>query len=415
MNKYAIVAAALILSMFACIVPIQAQNVTVSELITPAPVMPMADQTENFTKIDILPQYGYIRLQPGENKEIAVTIRNKDTKAVSITPNTVITPYGGYMVDEEWITVTPGTIEIPAGGSQKFTINASVPKDASTGNTGLQIAFTDEVIPTPYPQPIPNYIHAFQLSFEVWAPPKLQIMTPYISDQLEAGKEYVYEIKLKNTGDKAIGINPTLGSDNMQYGPYGIISPSLTEDSITIIAPQSIPAGANGTVKLQVNVPVDGKGYYSGYIDLGLDDPSIMEYDSRVSLNFNIWKQPTEAFVKSFSLNEEAPITVEVSSNFYGPFIANGANANTREPSFVTNLEGPGGNASLNATKTVIKGSVSMGADRPPWEIDSASLYQDMGVQYLVTYKTNGSPGQWKLSVLPRNTQGFEYSIIIGG
>ncbi len=418
MNKYAIVTAILVLTMFTGIEAV-AQDVAVKEVSVQAPAMPLAEQTGNFTKIDISPQYGNLRLQPGESKEITVMLRNKEKEPISVKPKIVMFPYGGYMVDPEWITVNPGSADIPAGGSQKFTVKASVPKDASTGNSGIQIAFTDEVMPTPYPQPIPSYIHAFQLSVDVWTTPKLQIMTPYISDQLEAGKEYNYEIRLRNSGDQAIGISPKLGNDNMQYGgPYGMMLPALTEDSISITAPESIPAGATETVKIHVKVPADAKGYYNGYIDLGTDDPSVREWEGRVQLNFNIWKQPAEPFVKSFSLKEAAPITIEISSNnYYGyPFAkGQGTDANTQEPSFETSLEGPGGKAELKVSKTVIKGNVNMGGDRPPWEIDSASIYQDMGVQHMVTYRTNGSPGEWKLSVLPRNTQGFEYSIIIGG
>ncbi|VVB90014.1 Fn3-like domain protein [uncultured archaeon] len=423
MNKYAsIVAAILVLGMFAGIeagniIPVQAQDTAVQGVSAPAPVTPaVAEQTGNFTKIDISPQYGNFRLQPGENKEITVTVRNKEKKAVNVKPNTVILPYGGYVVDPEWVTVTPGSTEIPAGGSQKFIIKASVPKDASIGNSGLQIAFTDEVMPTPYPQPIPNYIHAFQLSIDVWTPPKIQIMMPYINDQLEAGKEYNYDIKLKNTGDQAIGINPKLGSDMLYGGPYGMTAPALTEDSITITAPQRIQAGATETVKLHVKVPSDAKGYYNGYIDLEIDDPSIRDWEGRVQLSFNIWKQPTENFIKNFSLKESVPITIEISSNnYYGYPPINGQGTNAKVPSFDTSLEGPGGKAPLNVTKTVIKGNVNMGGDRPPWEIDSASIYQEMGIQYVVTYRTNGSPGEWKLSVLPMNTQGFDYSITIGG
>ncbi len=410
-NVNGIVTAMLVLSMFAVIGVSSASGPAEKEIIAPS----VGDvQAANFTKIEISPQYGNLRLQPGESKEITVTVRNKEKKAISIEPLVVTLPYGGVMADKEWITVTPSSKDIPAGGSQKFTIKASVPKDASIGNSGLQIAFTDEVMPTPYPQPIPSYVHAFQLSVDVWTPPKLQIMTPYISDQLEAGKEYDYEIKLKNTADQEISIGPKLGNDNMYYsGPYGMASPALTEDSITITAPQKIPAGATEIVKIHVKVPADAKGYYNGYIDLGIEDPSVMEWEGRVQLNFNIWKQPTEAYVKSFSLNESAPITIEVSSSYYGP--ANSQGIKTQEPSFETSLEGQGGKALLNVTKTVIKGNINMGGDKPPWEIDSASIYQEMGVQHIVTYRTSGSPGEWKLSVLPRNTQGFEYSIMIGG
>jgi len=56
-----------------------------------------------------------------------------------------------------------------------------------------------------------------------------------------------------------------------------------------------------------------------------------------------------------------------------------------------------------------------MGGEIPPWEIDSTGIYQETGVQYMETYKIDGSVGEWKLKILPRNTQGFEYSITIGG
>ncbi len=416
MNKSnTIIAAMLVMSMFAGIgvniKPVQAQDI-MKEVI--APDMPAAEQTENLTKLDILPRYGNLRLQPGENKEITVTVKNKEKKAVSVKPNIVTLPYSEYVIDTEWITVTPSSAEIPVAGSQKFTVKASVPKDASTGYYSAQIAFTDEVMPTPYPQPFTNYIHAFQLSLDVWALPKLQIMPPYISDQLEAGKEHDYEIKLKNTGEQAIGIDPKLGSD-VYYGPYGMMAPALTEDSITITAPQSVAAGATETVTIHIKVPADAKGYYNGYIDIGIDDPSVREWEGRVSLNFNIWKQPADAFVKSFSLEESSQITIEISSSYYYGYPFSKAQGTVKEPSFETNLEGPGGKAELNVTKRVIKGNVNMGGDVPPWEIDSTSIYQEMGVQHMATYKTSCSPGEWKLKVLPRNTQGFEYSIIIGG
>ncbi len=420
MNKYAnIVAAILVLGIIAGIgstIPASAQDVVVQEVGVPAPVMPVTGQVGNFTKIDISPQFGNFRLQPGESKEMTVTVRNKEKNTVNVKPETVILPYGGYVVDSGWITVTPGSADIPAGGSQKFTIKAEIPKDASIGSSSLQIAFTNETIPTPYSQPFPSYIHTLQLSVDVWTPPKIQIMTPYINDQLEAGKEYDYEIKLKNTGDQAIGISPKLGSDNMNYGPYGMTEPALTEDMIAITSPSSIPAGATDAVKIHIKVPADAKGYYSGYIDLGIDDPSVRDFEGRVQLSFNIWAQPAEAFVRSFNLTEAAPITIEVSSNnYYYGYPYAGQKTNVKEPSFETSLEGPDGKAALNVTKTVIKGNVNMGGNSPPWEIDSASIYQEMGVQYTVTYKTDGSPGEWKLSVLPRNAQGFDYSITIGG
>jgi hypothetical protein len=414
MNKYVIVIAIFVLQLYA-ITPALAENIGMNEL-NQVPVMSVVEQTEDFTKIEISPQYGNLRLQPGEDKELTVMVRNKEKKTVSVNPNIMMLPYGGYTVDTEWILITPKSADIPAGGSQKFTVKASVPKDASVGYSSLQIAFTDEVMPTPSPQPYSNYVHAFQLSVDIWKKPDIQIMMPYINDQLEASKEYDYEVNLKNTGDMDIRISPKLGSDDMYFGgPYGMTTSALTEDSIMITAPGSIPAGTTGTVKIHVKVPAETKGYYNGYIDLGIDDPSVREGEGRVQLSFNIWKQPAEPFVRSFIMEEEAPIHIELSSTYYYGFpISTGANANEKEPSFETTLTGPGGNAELKVLKTVIKGNVNMGGDRPPWEIDSASIYQEMGVQHIVTYGTGGSPGEWKLNVLPRNMQGFDYSITIG-
>ncbi|VVB96011.1 NPCBM-associated, NEW3 domain of alpha-galactosidase [uncultured archaeon] len=418
MKKYAsILTAMLILSMFSGMAAGSLPVIAAEETALIAQV-PAGEQSENFTKLEISPRYGNLRLQAGEDKELTVTIKNKEKKAISVKPIVVIAPYGEYMMEKEWITITPDSVEIPEGASQKFTIKTSIPKDASRGYYNAQVAFSDDVMPNPYPTPFPNYINAFQLSVDVWAPLKVQIMTPYISDQLEAGRDYDYEIKLKNTADQAIGINPKLGSDP-SYGPFGgMTTPALPDDAITITSPKSIPAGATETVKIHVTVPGDAKGYYNGYVDLGIDDMSVRDWEGRVNINFNLWKQPTEPFTRSFTLNKEAPITIEVSSAYnygYGYPYGKSGGAKTPEPSFETTLIGPDGKqVDLTVTKTVTKGNVNMGGDRPPWEIDSESIYQENGIQRIETYKAKGSTGEWKLKVLPRNTQGFDYSITIG-
>lgn len=370
----------------------------------------------NFTKIEISPQYGNFRLQPGESKEMTVTVRNKENKTVSVKPFTVLAPYGSYTAYPEWVTIAPETAKIPAGGSQKFTVKVTVPADASIGGSGLQIAFTNETMPAPYPMPYPNYIHVFQLSLDIWTMPKIQIMNQYINDMLEAGKEYDYEVKLKNTGKEAIKIDPKMSSDNAFYGgPYGPMTAAFTDDAITITSPSSVPAGATETVKIHVKVPIDSKGQYNGGINLNIDDPSIRDYEGRVQLYFNVWTQPTEPFVKNFNMKEAAPLTIEISSSFgYGyPYGMPNAN-NKKEPSFETTIEGPSGKVDSIVTKTMIKGGVNLGGQLPPWELDSKGIYQENGVQLVETYKVSGTKGAWKLKVLPKNTESFEYSITIG-
>lgn len=414
MNKFTGILAFMLILAISAGIATSEQNVTTEMPITEG--MPAPEQAINFTKLEISPPYINFMLQPGETKELTVTLKNKEKIAVSVKPNTILAPYGGYNVDPEWIKVTPESAEIPAGGSQKFTVKVTVPVDASIGNSGLQIAFTNETMQTPYPMPVPNYIHVLQVSIDIWTTPKIQIMTPYINDMLEAGKEYDYDIKLKNTGKETINIDPKMSSDNNRYyGQFGQMTAAFTDDAITITSPPNVPAGATEIVKVHVKVPAEAKGSYNGGLNLNIDDPSIQVYEGTVQLNFNVWTQPAEPFERVFNMKEAAPITIEISSspNYNYPY-SQAMGANKKEPSFETTLVGPTGKTDIKATKTIIKGLVNMGGQIPPWELDSKGIYQENGVQFIETFKVNGSPGDWKLKVLPNNTESFEYSILIG-
>ncbi len=393
-----------------------------SQAVQAVPPMESFDM-QNFTKLEISPRYGNAQLQPGENKELTVTIKNKETKSITVTPLVQVPPYGEYLMDKEWITVSPASIEIPAGGSQKFAIKVVIPADASIGYYNANIAFTDEKIPTPYPEPFPNYIHSYSLSINLWAPPKIQISNQYINDQLEAGKEYDYNIKLKNTGDKAVAIDPKMSQQNQMYGPYGMMESAFADDAITITSPKEIPAGASIEVNVHIKVPADAKGNYQGGIDLGIDDPSIRDdWADMVTLGFGVWKQPTEPFVKTFNAKEATPMTIEVSSNMFGiayGYIGSSSTntKNKKDPSFAVTLTGTDNTAIvLNKVKTIIKGGVSMGGMNglPPWELESEGIYQEMGTQIIETYKADVPAGDLKLGILPQNTQQFEYTITMG-
>ena len=414
MNKFTGILAFMLILAISAGIATSEQNVTTEMPITEG--MPAPEQAINFTKLEISPPYINFMLQPGETKEMTVTLKNKEKIAVSVKPNTVLAPYGGYNVDPDWIKVTPESAEIPVGGSQKFTIKVTVPVDASIGNSVVQIAFTNETMPSPYPNPFPNYIHVLQVSLDIWTTPKIQIMTPYINDMLEAGKEYDYDIKLKNTGKETINIDPKMSSDNNRYyGQFGQMTAAFTDDAITITSPPNVPAGATEIVKVHIKVPAEAKGSYNGGLNLNIDDPSIQVYEGTVQFNFNVWTQPAEPFERVFNLKESAPITIEISSspNYNYPY-SQAMGANKKEPSFETTLVGPTGKTDIKATKTIIKGLVNMGGQIPPWELDSKGIYQENGVQFIETFKVNGSPGDWKLKVLPNNTESFEYSILIG-
>ncbi|NJD76701.1 MAG: hypothetical protein FIB08_06320 [Candidatus Methanoperedens sp.] len=383
------------------------------------------DQTfdaQNFTKLEISPRYGNLQLQPGENRELTVTVKNKEKESIKASPHVEVPPYGEYIMDKEWVTITPASSEIPAGGSQKFVVKAAIPADASVGYYNAMVAFTDETVPTPYPQAFPNYVHTFSLSVNVWTPPKVQIEKPYIQDQLEAGKEYDYKIKLKNTGDKAVTIDPKISQQDQMYGPYGAMESAFTDDALTITSPKEIAAGGSVEVNIHVKVPADAKGSYRSAIDLGIDDPSLArnEWADIVRLELGVWKQPSEPFVKTFKTDEASPVIIEVSSNLFEgiyKYLAAGGTRNTKEPSFTVTLTGPDNNAiPLTKIKTVMKGGVSLGGSGmfPPWESDSEGIYTEMGTQYTETYTADAPEGALKLGIMPLNTQQFEYTITLG-
>jgi len=409
----------IVLSTFGVVASSAEFGVVKSETLQVGPQMESFD-IQNFTKLEISPRYGNAQFQPGENKEMTVTIKNKETKSIKVSPIVVVPPFGEYLMDKEWITVSPANIEIPAGGSQKFAIKVVIPADASIGYYNANIAFTNEKMPTPYPEPFPNYVHSYSLSINLWAPPKIQISNPYINDQLEAGKEYDYKIKLKNTGDKAVAIDPKTSQQNQMYGgPSG--ESAFTDDAITITSQKEVPAGASIEVNVHIKVPADAKGNYQGIIDLGIDDPSIRdEWADMVNLGFGVWKQPTEPYVKTFNAKEAAPVTIEVSSNMgiaYGYFGSSTNTKNKKDPSFAVTMTGTGNTAiPLTKVKTIIKGGVSLGGMNglPPWELESESIYQEMGTQIVETYKVDVPAGDLKLGILPENTQQFEYTITMG-
>ncbi len=393
-----------------------------SQVVQALPKMESFD-TQNFTKLEISPRYGNTQLQPGENREMTVTIKNKETKSITVSPIVVVPPYGEYLMDKEWITVSPASIDIPAGASQKFAIKVVIPADASIGYYNANIVFTDEKIKTPYPEPFPNYVHSYSLSINLWAPPKIQISNPYINDQLEAGKEYDYKIKLKNTGDKAVAIDPKMSQQNQMYGgPFGMMTSAFTDDAVTITSPKEIPAGASIEVNVHIKVPAGAKGNYQGGIDLGIDDPSIRdEWADMVNLGFGVWTQPVEPYVKTFNAKEAASMTIEVSSNMfgavYGYFGSITNTKNKKDPSFAVTLTGKDNTAiPLTKVKTIIKGGVSLGGMNglPPWESESEGIYQEMGTQYIETYKVDVPAGDLKLGIIPQNTQQFEYTISMG-
>lgn len=64
--------------------------------------------------------------------------------------------------------------------------------------------------------------------------------------------------------------------------------------------------------------------------------------------------------------------------------------------------------------KTTEGGSIyTPGNNFPIWAVDDSS-YGSYSGPYLETYKAPGAIGAWELSILPKSTNNFDYSITVG-
>jgi len=400
----------------------------VAEVHIPMPVVPpemvsMEDSSgmtdTDFLKLQISPRNSHTELMPGDSDEITVTVTNENNVAVPVNPMVMDQPYSEYVFDEDWITITPESVELEAdGGEEEFTISVTIPEEADRGQYSLQVAFTDAVMPTPYPSPYPMYINALDLHISVWTPPVIQIQPSYIYDRVESGKGYDYTVNLKNIGEESIEIDPRLGGERVYGYGMGMVS-AFEDDAITIDAPSVVPAGGTATVTVHILVPEGAKGRYEGGLDLNIDDPSIEEWNGMVHLSFEVWTQPTKPFVKTFAVEIAEPITIEITSQQYRHYTCGGESGggNAEDPSFDVTLKKPSGDdVTLTRTMATYSGSVNLGGNdcTPPWEIDSRGMYDESRTSYVERYTADGTVGEWELGILPRYAEAFDYTITIG-
>jgi len=291
---------------------------------------------------------------------------------------------------------------------------------------------------------------------------------------VEAGKSYTYEVKLKNTGNQDIAISPELteGGSIIYYGSAAsstvspptvpsstmssptvsdstvssptvsdstvsssIMSPSagpaqaFGKEAITVEAPAKIKAAQTDVVKLKLAVPANAKGSYSGSLDLHINDPGISN-GGTVPLSFRILPVLKEPYETSFEARTDGPITIGITAYQYGYGMYTSGGNRDLTPSFKVNLKDPSGN---KVTPTLINtkssGSINIVDDtypqpRPLLDVSSKiagnmetynqGSYQGGTTTFVETYTAPGATGKWTLSILPKNTENFEYSITIG-
>ena len=376
----------------------------------PEPIEPPVDG--DYTKLQISPRHEWFEIKPGGEEEFTVTVKNKEEESVSTQVQIEIPPYGEYCFEKEWITVEPDSAEIKAGEEQEYTVKVQIPEDAEIGYYSVQVVFTNDTIPTPYPEPFPMYVNSLDLSINVWEQPKIQIQPQWIHGRIEAGQSQQYKIQLENTGDEAIAINPEIGGGERWPGPS---ENSIPDAWLAIEAPAKVDANSKATVMVTVDVPVDAKGRYHGSINLNIAEPAMERWDQEVHMDIEVWKQPSAPFRKDFSVKQGEKICVEVTASQHA-YDNYGGETEEEEPSFnVALIPAAGETQTPEPSKTIKMGDVSMGMDYlPPWETSSEGMYHVMSTEYCETYEiTNATGGIWTLEILPKNAESFEYSIAI--
>jgi len=387
-----------------------------------------------FEKISVDPAYQYLELKPGDSNNFTVTVENKENKTIALDPRLVIIPYTENFMDESWVSISPSAKDLDPGKKEEFEIEVDVPEDADLGNYAVLIAFTENMPEGDVAGYYPNFPGTMQLNLQVWTPPAVQILTPYVNDLIKAGETYTYEIKLRNTGSKDIAISPELTEEgNIIYydsiSPYGGETYAFENDAINVDAPDKVKAGETDIVKLTLKVPADAKGSYAGSLDLNIDDPGIRDYAGRVSLNFRILPIPEEPYETTFKAGTNGTISIEVSAHQYGYGLYTAGGNQDLTPSFEVSLKDPSGNEVTPAlVSTKYSGSVNIVDDtypQPYLSYVSARIaggtgtsnqgsYQGGTTTFVETYSVPGAAGDWTLSILPKNTENFEYSVTIG-
>ncbi|HET8687008.1 MAG TPA: hypothetical protein VFM18_10140, partial [Methanosarcina sp.] len=252
------------------------------------------DYFPEFEKIRVDPAYKYLELEPGDGDNFTVTVENKDNKTIELKPKPLITPYTENFINESWISISPSEKALKPGEKQEFQVKVNIPEDADLGNYAVLIAFTEKVPEGDVAGYYPNFPGTMQLNVQVSVRPSVQILTPYVNDLVEAGENYTYEIKLKNTGNKDIAISPELTEGGgiiyaeSTASSAGVPQHAFGNDAIRVETPEKVKAGQTAIVKLTLAIPADAKGSYSGSLDLNIDDPGIREYEGMVSLSFRI-------------------------------------------------------------------------------------------------------------------------------
>jgi archaellum component FlaF (FlaF/FlaG flagellin family) len=400
-------AASLFLGILLCLVSVPAafaQTGDVGESVAE----PAYTSVSNKTIIhEINPSYYDLYLQQGESSSFTVNFKNNGKKALDVEPRLVSVPESYYDFDESWIAISPANVTVDSGAEQEFTIEVSIPEDADGENYQTYIAFADDIMLDPE-EYYPQYVNVMYLSVMVPVYQKIELQTCYIYDTVEAGEEYEYTTKIKNVAARNITIDPEVTGYDYSFDESGL------EDAIEISAPSVLAPGEIADMVIRVPVPENATGSYSGYVEMNVDGKENYGYDPQIDLNFIVRQQPSVPYVKTFETRTADPITIEVSTYAYGSDSWLRSPPKNEVPSFELNLKYDSSPVDMTLVKITQSGSISVGWNNfPVWSNDDA-IYQNNDRYYTETYTIPGAIGDWELTILPKNTENFEYSITFG-
>jgi|SRR5664280_1013425 len=344
-------------------------------------------------------------LTAGSGTQLTVSFTNGGNETLNLTPKVVVTPNSQNNINESWITISPTNATVAPGSVQNFVVEINVPIGTESGDYQATIAFTDDLVPNST-----QYINSTQLDVFVQAQPKIELQASYISDNVEAGKEYEYQMKIKNVAAEDITIDPKLSN----YNYYSGYAQAFGNDAIEIFAPSNIKAGEVANITMRIHVPENVTGSYNGYIDMNINGKVNDGSSPQISLSFSVWQPPVVPYVKTFNTTTNAPITIEVSTSKYDSAMGLRISPIQEKPSFELGLACNSSPVNMTLVKSIESASPSVGSFSPIWAIENGNIYQNSGESYVETYTVPGAIGDWELTILPKSTNNFGYSITKG-
>lgn len=355
----------------------------------------------------VTPSYYSTFLYSGSGTQFTVSFTNRGNETLFLTPKVVSTPGSINKINESWITISPTNATVAPDSTQNFAVEVNVPWDTESGDYQATIAFTDDLVPNST-----QYVNSMQFGLSVQAPSKIQLETSYISDTIDAGKEYEYTISMKNVAKKDVTIDPKLLGFSNYYDP-SYASP-LDPGTVEISAPSVIKAGEIANMTIKVNISENASGRQFGTISMNVDGETNNNYGNspQVTLDFNVLKQPLAPYVKTFKTLTNDTLTIEVSADTADNYWLR--SPEKEKPSFELGLTCNSEPANLTLVKSTESSSAAIGGYYPIWAIKDGNIYQSYGTHYVKTYTAPGEIGDWKLTLLPKDTVSFGYSITVG-